>query len=322
MFTSLSYSKVGEKYGIPVSTLKSWVKAAKEAPKKEEALEVDNAIEEQPKKNQHLPKLKEEHMKFLEEFIDNNPVVTLDQMVDALSDNFEGLSISKSGVDKHLKESCSYTLKRITEIPAKRNSPDVIELRFRAVEAWIKDPNISFMQYCIFIDESGFNFHAVRSQGRSEKGEPAKVVVATTRGPSVSILGAICSLGVVNVGLKVTKAGTKWKEFMAFLIHVMDVLDKHNLKGCNLVMDNAPINKPEKITEEVNKRGYRIIYLPPYSSFLNPIEEFWAKVKTLVRRSLMIDRDNLVARIREAAALVEIEVEIPYYSNICSNRAI
>ncbi|KAG1036225.1 hypothetical protein G6F43_013086 [Rhizopus delemar] len=204
------------------------------------------------KKNQHLRKLKKEHTKFLKEFIDNNPIDTLDQMVDALSDKFEGLSISKSGVDKHLKESCSYTLKKITKIPAKRNSPDVIELRFRAVEAWIKDSNISFMQNCIFIDEAGFNLHT-------------------------------------------------WKEFMAFLIHVMDVLDKHNLKGCNLVMDNAPIHKPEKIMEEVSKRGYRIIYLPPYSPFLNPIEEFWAKVKTLVRRSPMTDRDNLVARIREAA---------------------
>ncbi|KAG1486590.1 hypothetical protein G6F53_013290 [Rhizopus delemar] len=250
MFTSLSYSKVGEKYGIPVSTLKSWVKAAKEASKKEEALEVDDAIEEQPKKNQHLRKLEKEHTKFLEEFIDNNPVVTLDQMLDALNDKYEGFTISKSGVDKHLKESCSYTLKRITRIPAKRNSSDVIELRFRAAEAWIKDSNISFMQNCIFIDVAGFNLHIVRSQDRSKKGEPAKVVVATTRGPSVSILGAICSLGVINVGLKVTKAGTKWKEFMAFLIHVMDVLDKHNLKGCNLVMDNAPIHKPEKITEE------------------------------------------------------------------------
>ncbi|EIE83379.1 hypothetical protein RO3G_08084 [Rhizopus delemar RA 99-880] len=101
----------------------------------------------------------------------------------------------------------------------------------------------------------------------------SKSGMATTKGPSVSILGAICSPGVANVGLKVIKAGTKWKEFMSFLIHVMDVLDKHNLKGCNLVMDNTHIHKPEKIAEEVNKRGYRIIYLPSYSPFLNPKEE-------------------------------------------------
>ena len=94
------------------------------------------------------------------------------------------------------------------------------------------------------------------------------------------------------------------EEVHAFLVHVIDVLDKHNLKSCNLVMDNAPIHKPEKITEEVNKRGYRIIYLPPHSPFLNRIEEFWTKVKTLVRRSPMTDCDNLVARIREAAGKV------------------
>ncbi|CEJ00297.1 hypothetical protein RMCBS344292_14358 [Rhizopus microsporus] len=84
-------------------------------------------------------------MKCLEEFIDNNSVVTLDKMVDALNDKLDDRRISKSGVDKHLKESCSY--------------------RFRVVEAWIKDSNISFMQNCIFIDESGLNLHTVRSQG-------------------------------------------------------------------------------------------------------------------------------------------------------------
>ncbi|KAG0740647.1 hypothetical protein G6F57_003656 [Rhizopus arrhizus] len=84
-------------------------------------------------------------MRFLEEFIDNNPVAMLDQIADVLSDKFEDLRISKSGMDKHLIEDCPYMLKRITKIPPKRNSPDVIELRFRAVEAWIKDSHISFI---------------------------------------------------------------------------------------------------------------------------------------------------------------------------------
>jgi hypothetical protein len=58
MFTILSYSKFEEKCGMPVSILKSWVKAAKEVPKKEETLKVDNSIEEQPKKNLQLRMLK------------------------------------------------------------------------------------------------------------------------------------------------------------------------------------------------------------------------------------------------------------------------
>jgi transposase len=81
----------------------------------------------------------------------------------------------------------------------------------------------------------------------------------------------------------------------------MDILDKHSLKYYNLVIDKTSIHKPVKITEEVNKRRYRIVYLSLYSSSSNPIEVSWVKVKTLVRRSLMIDRNNLVVRIRETA---------------------
>ena len=71
------------------------------------------------------------------------------------------------------------------------------------------DPNFSFRQICIFTEELGFNFHTVRNQERSKKGELAKVVVVTTRSPSVSRLGVICSLDAVNLEFKVTKARTK-----------------------------------------------------------------------------------------------------------------
>jgi hypothetical protein len=51
---------------------------------------------------------------------------------------------------------------------------------------------------------------------QAKKGELSKVVVPTTRGPSVSILGAICSLCVINLGLKVTRAKAKWRELVIF----------------------------------------------------------------------------------------------------------
>ena len=44
-------------------------------------------------------------------------------------------------------------------------------------------------------------------------------------------------------------------------------------------MDNAPIHTPAKIRDLVESRHYKCLYLPPYSPFLNPIEEFWSKVK-------------------------------------------
>lgn len=47
-------------------------------------------------------------------------------------------------------------------------------------------------------------------------------------------------------------------------------------------MNNVAIHKPEKIAEELNKKGYRATHLLLYSPFLNPIKEFWAKIKAVL----------------------------------------
>ena len=57
------------------------------------------------------------------------------------------------------------------------------------------------------------------------------------------------------------------------------------------VMDNAPIHAPAKVRHLVEGRHYR--YLPPYSPFLNPTEEFWSKVKAGVRRNALTADDQL-----------------------------
>lgn len=58
---------------------------------------------EQKKKNQNSRKLKENHIEFLDNLIDNNLVSTLEQTVGALRGQFEGLMVFKSDVNKHFK---------------------------------------------------------------------------------------------------------------------------------------------------------------------------------------------------------------------------
>lgn len=91
---------------------------------------------------------------------------------------------------------------------------------------------------------------------------------------------------------------------MVYLTSVMNVLDCNYLKGCHLVLGNIFIHKLKTIMKEAEKRGYKVICLPPCSPFLNPIEEFWTKIKIIVRRSPMTDRDSLVTRIVEAGKSV------------------
>jgi transposase len=84
----------------------------------------------------------------------------------------------------------------------------------------------------------------------------------------------------------------------------MDVLDKHSMKGYYLVMDNAPIHTPSKFREVVEQRGYNCLYLPPYSPYLNPIEELWAKIKAGIRRNELRADERLSNRICESVRKV------------------
>jgi transposase len=217
------------------------------------------------------------------------------------------------------------TLKKLEKLPATRNSDRVLRLRRERIEEWEATPELDYGKNCVFIDEAGFNLHTQRNYGRSRKGTPAKGIVPTAKGITITILGAISQAGVIDISLRKPQAvsiskkrkandtramvvsgrvGTRTEHFLAYISNVMDVLDRNNMKGHYLVMDNAPIHTPVKVRELVESRGYQCLYLPPYSPFLNPIEEFWSKVKAGVRRNALTADDRLSDRICESVQMV------------------
>ncbi len=52
-----------------------------------------------------------------------------------------------------------------------------------------------------------------------------------------------------------------------------------------MVMDNLSAHKGGRVRKLVEERGCELVYLPPYSPDLNPIEEAFAKLKALLRRA-------------------------------------
>lgn len=87
----------------------------------------------------------------------------------------------------------------------------------------------------------------------------------------------------------------------SFSSNTLDEMDKFpEMKGFYIVMDNAPIHTSQDITTMVEARGYKAIYLPPYSPELNPSENFRSFVKGAVMRSQFQDTEDLKTRIAEA----------------------
>lgn len=54
--------------------------------------------------------------------------------------------------------------------------------------------------------------------------------------------------------------------------------------GMTVIWDNATFHKSPKIKKLIESVGCRLIFLPPYSPDLNPIEHFWATLKARIRR--------------------------------------
>lgn len=124
----------------------------------------------------------------------------------------------------------------------------------------------------------------------SKKGTPAIVTVPTTKANAASILGALSATGLINVSLRVPKRikkrnlgretdgysiGTVTGYYLRFLKATLDEMDKYpEMKGHYLVIDNASIHSSKDIGKYIHSRGYRYVYLPPYSPKPNPIEQF------------------------------------------------
>lgn len=70
-----------------------------------------------------------------------------------------------------------------------------------------------------------------------------------------------------------------------FLIYVEQVLAPTLSEGDVVIMDNLPAHKVAGIREAIEARGARLLYLPAYSPDLNPIEQFFAKLKSLLRKA-------------------------------------
>ena len=67
-----------------------------------------------------------------------------------------------------------------------------------------------------------------------------------------------------------------------------------------VVMDNLSVHKSERVRELIEGAGAQVLYLPPYSPDLNPIEEAFSKIKNLIRKAGARVHEALVAAIGEA----------------------
>jgi transposase len=124
----------------------------------------------------------------------------------------------------------------------------------------------------------GCNLALTRRYGRAAPGKRVCDAVPSDRGGNVSTIGALDLRGF-RTGLRVP--GAIDGETMVFFIE--ELLAPTLKQGDLVFLDNCPIHKMEEIEDLIEACGAGVLFLPPYSPDLNPIEHGWAKVKTRLR---------------------------------------
>jgi transposase len=139
-----------------------------------------------------------------------------------------------------------------------------------------------------FVDESGVTLAMTRVYGRAPSGERVIGSIPQNYGQNVTMLGAV---GVQGLHAVMTVDGATDTD--VFRPYVKQVLGPTLTPGDIVVMDNLRAHKAAGVQQAMARRGARLLYLPPSSPDLSPIEPCWSKVKTVLRTAQARTREAL-----------------------------
>jgi transposase len=140
----------------------------------------------------------------------------------------------------------------------------------------------------VFIDETWAKTNMTRLRGRSLRGTrlvghaPAGHWKTTTLIAALDARGMRCSTVVDGA---INRA--------AFVAFVEQVLVRTLRPGDIVVLDNLSSHKGRRVAELIAQAGATLLYLPPYSPDLNPIEMAFSKIKQLLRSLAARSRETL-----------------------------
>lgn len=178
---------------------------------------------------------------------------------------------------------------------AEQDRPDVRAAR----ERWAAEvlPGVD-PDRAVFVDETGANTRFDRTRGYAPRGEPVVGRVPHGHYKSLTLTAALRADGLTaGQVLDGPMTGDR------FAAYVERVLVPALRAGDVVVMDNLACHKRAGVREAIEAAGCRLLYLPPYSPDLNPIELAFAKLKRVLRTDAHRTVPQLEVGLRTAGAL-------------------
>lgn len=167
---------------------------------------------------------------------------------------------------------------------AEQQRPDVQEKR-RWWDILVKRQSINNL---VFIDETGANTKMIRRYGWGPKSNRVVGDVPHGHWKTTTFVGA---LRVCGITAPMVADGPMNGDL--FLAYVKQQLVPTLRSKDIVIMDNLSSHKRAGVKESIESVGAELMYLPPYSPDLNPIELAFSKLKTMLRKAAVRTTEEL-----------------------------
>lgn len=166
----------------------------------------------------------------------------------------------------------------------------------------------------VFVDECGTHTSLGPLYAWAPRGKRSYSKGPRNRGKNTTLLACMTLEGM---GPCLAVVGSTTRE--VFEAYVEQMLLPALKPGQVVVMDNLSAHKGNKVRKLIEAQGCELLFLPPYSPDLNPIEEAFSKIKGLLRRSEARTREALVEAMGRAICAVTARDALGFFEH-CGYR--
>jgi transposase len=161
-------------------------------------------------------------------------------------------------------------------LPAEQHRPDIARKR----ERWKRYQHRIDPQRLVFIDETWVKTNMAPLRGWGPRGQRLLAYVPHGHWKTLTFIAA----------LRLDRVEAPWVidgpiNGELFTLYVEKILGPTLVKGDIVILDNLGSHKGRAARRAVREAGAHMIFLPPYSPDLNPIEQLFAKLKCHVRKA-------------------------------------
>ena len=132
----------------------------------------------------------------------------------------------------------------------------------------------------VYVDESGIEINMLKDRGWGKIGEKLFAQIICKFYKRLNVIAGIVNNNPIAPYKYEGSCNTE------LFISWIKQLAKELVPGQTVVMDNASFHKSPKVRKIIESVGCKLVYLPPYSPDLNPIEKFWANMKDWIKQKI------------------------------------